>query len=89
METLKIIALTVLSELFIYYLITVYLKWNMGFEYRPSRIFNPLVPWIDAVYFEKFSEGCDCCRKKMEETMLEVTKENPSDHENNKQKSEL
>ncbi|PWS26181.1 hypothetical protein DHW03_15410 [Pedobacter yonginense] len=88
METLKIIALTILSELFIYYLITVYLKWNMGFEYRPTRIFNPLVPWIDAIYFEKFSEGCDCCRKKMEEMMLEVTKENPSDHEKNKQKSE-
>jgi len=66
METLKIIALTLLSELFIYYLITIYLKWSMGFEYSTSRIFDPLVPWIDAIYFEKFSDGFDRCRKQME-----------------------
>jgi hypothetical protein len=88
METLKIVALTVLSELFIYYLITIYLKWNMGFEYGSARVFNPLVPWIDAIYFEKFSEGCDCCRKIMEGTTLGVVKENQSDWEKKKQKSE-
>lgn len=70
MCTLKIIALTILSELFIYYLITIYLKWGMGFESMMKGIFNPLVPWIDAIYFEKISEGCDCCRKKMEEMNL-------------------
>lgn len=86
METLKIILLTVLSELFIYYLISIYLKWTMGFEYKSGRIFNPFVPWIDAIYFEKFSEGCNYCREKKEGTIPEYEEETQSRTEKDIQK---